>query len=292
MKYNAIRVMRYCRFGNNIYQLHNAIAFARFHGIQTVYIDTLFTILELNPAFQVCALADGMRIVANKPINQEGILSHKFFYPHEFGATDLLNNADSKTIFSEISKSILYLKDCGTSNYIHAHIRSGDIFIRRRPKINYTQPPLAYYQKAILNNMASGRYKGVVVVFEDSLNPVSTALLSWLAAQGIHYKVQSSKFAQDFRQLITAKCIIAGKGSLLPMIACLSGKVEKFCIFRKLDIPILFNKCGITVEAYYDSDGAYIAPNNWRISALKGDAHNNQLRQLIEYPICNIICSQ
>lgn len=284
-KYDAIRIIRYCRFGNNIYQLHNAIAFARYYGIQTVYIDDMASILDLNPMFQACVLRDGLRISAKKPLSSDRIMAHKFFYPHEFNGMDISETADSKSIFAEISKHILQIKTAGTSNYIHAHIRSGDIFVRRRPKINYTQPPLAFYQKAVLNCIASGKYKGVVVCYEDDLNPVSLELVPWLNSQGITNKTQSSKFKHDFANLITARCLIAGKGSLIPMIACLSGKIEKLCVFREVDVPNIIEKCSVPVETYIDLDGMYIGKDDWQISGLKGEQHNQQLKQLISYPM-------
>lgn len=271
----AILVKKYCRFGNNIYQLHNAIAFARHFGIKKIYINE-FAFLEQS------VLSDGIEMIRDNPNKHEKVFEHKFFYAHELPASGFyLYDADSKAIFKELVQNVLKYNKIKKTNELYIHIRSGDIFTRRKPKWNYIQPPLAYYQKIIQDRNPSG----VVVVFENYKNPTIEPLIAWLYDNKINHRIQSSVIFKDVKQLLRAKTIVAGKGSFAPIIACL-GSAEEIIVFRRPDIPALLEKCGVKIISYHDADGEYI--KKWQISALCGEEHDRQLKQMIEYPIENI----
>ncbi len=278
--YDGIILQRYCRFGNNIIQLSNAIGVALKYNIPWVNIPGFKYFFEINPDFKVTKI-QGIKIFkGNAP--SKNVISGRFFHSHDYPD---LSDVDFKPILHGIKKNVLGIKKAGFSKDVHVHIRSGDIFERKKPKQNYVQPPLAFYQKAILDQDPKGK---VIMVYENNKNPVVDALWGWLKKTGINCRRQSSTLREDVLELMKASVIIGGKGSFVPIITCMTG--AKIIVFREISISkTLYDNCGICPEIYIDKSNKYIPVNKWKISTKKGEEHNKQLKQILDYPIENII---
>lgn len=150
------------------------------------------------------------------------------------------------------------------SDHLVVHVRGGDVFSDRIPS-NYGQPPLAYYE-FILN---LEQWSAVTVVHEDWGNPVLEPMVALLRKLGIGYQLQSSnRLLDDLGVLLSARTLVAGRGTFIPAVAGLSRHLERIYYFE--------NKCvldasltHLSVHRVYDAEGSYtrsVLSDNWRNS--------------------------
>ena len=103
-------------------------------------------------------------------------------------------------------------------NDLVIHIRSGDIFRRRRPHRKYMPPPLSYYIKEINKY----NYEKIYIVCEDRVNPVVNKLLE-LYENAIHNK---NTLKEDIRIILGAKNIMYSIGTFIPSLMLLSNNIK------------------------------------------------------------------
>jgi hypothetical protein len=285
-----LRIQRTCRFGNNVYQLYNAILFA--NQIKAAAIDvsglSLFNMFRKDFVSYVCF--NGVKLI-NDPKIKDDIITDKFFHPHDFAGYEFKpDRTISKLVFQDIKQAMgISSKIIGKSEDIVCHIRSGDIFLRDRPKHNYTQPPVSFYLKAVEDNL--DRHNKVKIVFENKANPCVNGLCQELEKRKIGFICQSGTLTEDILSILEAKTVVSGKGTFIPMIASISGKTEKLIVFRK---DVIFNSSffdylNVKVETYIDNGNDYIPDREWKICRPPTKEALEQLDMIVSYPLENIV---
>lgn len=105
-------------------------------------------------------------------------ISDFFFWNSVFLGVDLSNNTltdKTRLLRSYLRPHIQIARKPASPGTLVVHIRSGDIMKGNGAHAGYVQPPLAFYQKIILDN----NFTSVVVVCEDHDNPTVDALAKW-----------------------------------------------------------------------------------------------------------------
>lgn len=287
----VLNVGRVARLGNNIIQLYQSMLLARQVGAVGVCIESLRVFL-FNPDFRQLVCSDGLVVTRRAFGKRYKVISDRFFGTDSFGGFEFDPDLslvpgtfqDIQTIMG-VSKS-----QCGISDYIHCHIRSGDIFVRKVPKYNYTQPPLAYYVRAVRDLLETGLYKGVKVVYETEHNPVVRELLGH-ACFGVPVVGQSSTLEEDVAELLTASAVVMGVGSFAPMICAVSGKARHAAVFREqpsmyqFPLPCYFLELFGTEVINYSDDGTYIPVNGWAICYPDTKQSFRQRKLVVDFPI-------
>ena len=101
--------------------------------------------------------------------NNKGILidnTINFYYYINYIRPEFRINLLKKEIFRNIPKVIIDKKD------LFIYIRSGDIFLEN-PHIDYSQPPLCFYQKIVINY----KFNNIYIIASDTNNPNINILL-------------------------------------------------------------------------------------------------------------------
>ena len=284
----ALHIKKYCRFGNNIIQTYGAIGFAKQLGIKKIYIGDVGSLFLLNPGFHSTTI-DGVLLTRDKPGKNEEIISDKFFHAHTFGGhTPDIDISQCRKVFDEVSNKVMGIKDRNISDELFIHLRSGDIFTLPKPKRNYVQPPLSFYQKAIIDQIELTDFSGIRICFEDYHNPVIGRLIDWCKTRlDLPVTIQSKpkSLSADLKELFKARHIITSFGSFIPMICCLSGGVERLSYFR--DLPgINYLKQFDTRLVKYVDDGSYM--KKWAIVPHSIPESDAQKEMLVTYPKAKI----
>lgn len=247
----------YCRLGNNMIQLTNAIFYAIQNKIDFVYMAIKHDYLSS----QVINIS-GTQIpfVINTAICK---LNHEFYFTEKISKFKQPTKSDARDLFNKyilpvyIHKDIHYGAPLDTSNTLYIHIRSGDIFNKAKPHYLYVQPPLAYYDRIIMNENPDH----IILVSEDRLNPCTDALLAKYADK-IKF-VSNPDPVVDIAMLCRARTIVFGFGTFSFYVMCVSNNLEKVW-FPKYDNnihkPIEFN--GINTE--WIPHKGYLKPGEWK----------------------------
>lgn len=158
--------------------------------------------------------------------------------------------------------------------WLTIHLRSGDVFGTRKVA-GYGQPPLSFYQLVI----GSSDWEGVTLVYEDRLNPVVGELEEYCQSLGIRVILQSGTIEEDLRVLLSAKTLVAGRGTFIPGVAGLSSVCARIFYFED-KCNLVPRRGGIDLVKIRDRDGAYrqsILSNNWENSP-------EQREMMLKYP--------
>lgn len=209
----------YCRLGNNIFQVKNAIHIALFYNVNII--------LPKHPFFIK------QYITINNLISNNNVKSltaqTDFFYIDKIKNIDYkcfeLNHEKTLEILREIfiyPKLHLRLND----NDLVIHIRSGDIFIKPHPI--YISSPYSYYENILKNNT----FENVYLISENKLNPVIDKLLTNFP--NITFKIQTLE--QDISMILEAKNIVMDFGTFVPEIVQLSNNIINFYTSVQTDI--------------------------------------------------------
>jgi hypothetical protein len=197
------------RLGNNIQQISNAIYYCNEKRVD-------FSFLE-HPVVENFNLNFG---------KDDGFRSRFFFYSgtekdFECNLSEL--NSKRREICVEHIKPMLKIPEVKAfgEDTLVVHLRGGDVFARKPPS-TYVQNPLSYYQKIM------ARYDKVIVVSEDTSNPLLEALM-----EDGKVTIQSSSVEEDFSTLMAAKNLA-------------SSGVGTFCIAAAL--------CSTNLQNFYASD--------------------------------------
>lgn len=269
------------RFGNNIYQLYNSVLFAKQIGAEIIDVSEFGIFTMFQDRFGSYTGSTGVTFV-NGIKTKDKTIEDKFFNLQNFSGYEFKpDRSISKDVFLDL-RNALGIPTVGTTDHLVCHIRAGDIFIRERPKRNYTQPPLAFYLKAI----EDCGIKKIKIVYENENNPVVKPLKE---IKGV--VAQSGKFIDDILSIMEGKTIVCGKGTFVPMVAALGGNATKIVSFRE---DIIFNNefykpIGIKNVVYIDSDSRYIAEDNWGVCVPHTKEAKEHLKMMIEYPKDKII---
>lgn len=277
---SGLVVRAYGRFGNNVLQLAQAIQFARRHGLRWV------AAVNFGPMFRVGrhTLKDGLLICVGETFHSlgGGIEGHFFFW---WGCGGGLRGMQGDSLARVIRNELRFIINIRFLNpdkqpTIHCHIRSGDIFSHNKSSIhpNYVQPPLSYYLKAVERRMEKTANTYLVIISEDNGNPVVQSLLDRAKKRGWPVEIQSSSEQNDIERLISAKEVVCGFGTFMPVIGLLSSNITHMIFFRDFQQKLALESIGVHVDRIIDVCGNYIARGTW-CNTLE------QREQMLTYPI-------
>lgn len=220
----------YCRLGNNVIQLINAIRYALDNNYYFSSPDhPFFSKIEINP---------------DKKSEEKSIkLLFYFDYKH-LGLDDKSYLIAQKYLKPNLKNIKLAPKS--DKDTLHIHIRSGDIFYDNIHEY-YVQNPLSYFENAIKF------YKKIVIITQDLKNPVTSYLKK---INNVEVKVGRS-LEEDISDFLSATNLcIGGVGSFIPAICLLSSNVENVHVSNIQHPMHKFNfstKCSISHSLYQTS---------------------------------------
>jgi hypothetical protein len=291
----ALHIVRVGRLGNNILQIYQALLFARQIGAQIVDVSGL-NLFMFNPEFKSHLCSDGLLITRSGIPSDAKVIKDQFFGEKSFGGITFTPDVNLiPKVFEEIRNVMgIDAEICGTSNDIYCHVRSGDIFLRPRPKANYVQPPLSFYMTAAKDMLMSGNYERIRVVYETKDNPVIDGLLAKENWFGVPVVPQSGTLSEDITEILKARGIVMGAGTFIPMMCAISGKIQEASMFRESYSAKAFwpgsgkthllGFLGTQVNHYTD-DGSYIPVNGWEICHPDTEKSLEQKRMILDFPI-------
>ncbi len=271
-----LRVRRYARFGNNLYQMLNAWLLARRLGVTEIEIPALDGGPETLPIE-----IDGITVLAEQPAGAlRPVLVGSFYAP--FGFEQCLGSIDPPRVLDALRRFVapLYaplLRRAGSlgDNVLALHFRGGDIFFPGGSHAGYVQPPASYYLRAVDYAVARLGVDFVHLVFEDRTNPAVDVVEQALAARGIGYTAQSASLIEDMATLVSAQHIVAGHGTFCEAAALLAPRLLTYVGFRSIasqtqipgwpqsGIEAILHARGARTVLIDDPARDYIAPGTW-----------------------------
>lgn len=143
------------RFGNNMFQIANAIQLCEKEHANLIFPDgyTQWQDVKFNTN-KITVYQD----IINTQIVEKGVLWYDFL-----GSGDELRRICKNYILDIID----YEKQELSDNDLVIHIRGGDLFFLPEPPSNMNQAPFSYYKKII----ESQKFDKIYIVHEDFLNP-------------------------------------------------------------------------------------------------------------------------
>lgn len=192
----------YGRLGNNIIQLSNIIdiAIAHKHNI-------IFNVK--HKFFNLSIIKDYFNKYNNSKIITD---KYNFFYKKKL----LFKNIEERNKILQKAFLIKYINKLPENDLV-IHIRSGDIF-SSNPHPKYVPPPLSYYTKQI----DKYKYKKIIIVCEDKLNPVVNKLLE-LYKNSVYEK---NSLEKDINLILGATNIIFSIGTFVSSLMLLSNNIK------------------------------------------------------------------
>jgi len=197
----------YCRFGNNLQQISNAIFYCQEN--------------KLNFHCPEHKLINSFDIKFGK----DSDLASRFFFFNscriDFKCdVDKLNKERRKILLQYVVPHFKFSFSDPTydKQTLLIHIRSGDVFLRPKPHSAYVPNPLSFYLKVMQ------KYKRIIVVTEsDKTNPVIKEL-----DKDERVEVQSNSVEEDFSTLMRAQNIVtSGVGTFAIAAALCSKNIKK-----------------------------------------------------------------
>jgi hypothetical protein len=288
----AIRIgQRYGRFGNNFYQLLNALMIARrlaCRELQIPPIDASPSVLPMTiEEIRVTGFPAGADVKPTlvgsfyAPVGFERFLG-------DFGSPFAFDTVHRyvRPIFRELLAGI---KPLGR-NVLAMHFRGGDVFATDSPAhCWYVQPPASYYIAALEFAQRHFGVDSACLVFEDRSNPAIDNVEHELARRHVPCTLQSADLIADLRFLLGAQHIVQSYGTFCEAIAILSECCESFFGFRRFStqhdmeafpqsrVEELVRHNGARTVLIEDTDQQYIPPKGW-------DASDKQLDLLRNFP--------
>jgi hypothetical protein len=270
----TLRINRWARFGNSVIQLRNAIYMAELLGAQNI---------EAPEEHAVFSQGTDHRFTYRwstqfYPPPAASTIVGDFFFLTAF--EKVVDRKAEARIFSEhlqglVSPTIQTPDPRVGEEDLVMHFRAGDVFDQPAPHPDYGQPPLCYY----LSIVERHRPRTVWLVFENRSNPCIDAAERILRERGIDVRIQSGTLAEDIRVLMSARRLVASRGSFVPMIALLSRRVQ-FVHFFERGTHYPLRELGVAVAIVSDARGHYkerIMNGNWKCS-------QEQRQLMLDYP--------
>jgi hypothetical protein len=225
-KIDVLQVDMWSRFGNSVMQLFNAFYMAKRLGAQTVAFPRPHAFFAGDRAGELRLAWRASDLPYSRPC-----LVGNFFQLKAFRRSP--TPGETARMFLELIRPLVVdqirepdprIKD----DDLVLHFRSGDAFAGPVVPRNHGQPPLSYYLSAVEREQPAR----VWLVFEDRANPCIGATEAALQSRGVPILAQSSTLADDLRVLLSARRIVAGRGTFIHMIAHLSERLQKLYIFE------------------------------------------------------------
>jgi len=275
----GLDIVKHGRFGNNIYQIINAVAIARRIGLKYIRCSN-FDLLDLVEPRTFGGITF---LPKNLPLPGDGMfLKGRFFDMREFSSI-FVNNAitpeEREVIVSSCIRPLCNFSgvhsDEKLQDELTIHIRAGDIFrVSPPPHPYYVQPPFSFYKMVIEKLIASGDICCVRVIYQDRSNPCVGALEEYLGKNKIPFRMQSDTVQADIAALINAKHLVFGRGSFGVAICLLSDAIDSVHTFEtNAYVTLRTVKQAVVVG---DLAREYIRPGQWR-------GTEPQRRMMIDY---------
>lgn len=288
----ALRIERsYGQFGNNFYQLLNALIVARRLGCVELRLPPMQGTFGQFPL-----LIDGIRIAqSSEPVTSGPTLVGVFFAP--YGFEPLFHDADMAFVVDTIERFVCRLYDhllvrvvpLGPS-VLAMHFRGGDVF-RESGDVHpwYVQPPASYYVTALEHAQKHLGVDSVQLVFQGRENPAVEEVERYLSNRGVPFSCQSADLPADLRCLFGARHLVAPYGTFCEAVAMMSAHCTSYFAFRDLSsqhdmegfpqsrVDRVLQQRGIHTMLIEDPDRTYTPQRSWRASA-------DQLQLVRDYP--------
>jgi tetratricopeptide (TPR) repeat protein len=217
------------RWGNNFRQLVNALEVAESLDVPRVYIPPTWYLDGDDPFY----FRGHTVIQSDSTSSEERLVLRGRFLSHHALETIL---AETESPFHRLAElrpfTVFADREPLKEDDLVIHIRAGDVFRKESVNANYGQPPLAYY----LTVLRQRRWRSVHLVYEDDHNPVIEPLLAHLGAEGIDHTTVVTDLTSTIEFLLTARTIVAGKGSFIPTIAGLSSNLGRLYSFEGMSL--------------------------------------------------------
>jgi hypothetical protein len=225
-KIDVVHIEEWSRFGNSVMQLLNAFYMAERLGAQAVAFPQPHAFFSGNCAGKLRLVWNSSDLTYSGPRLVGNFFQLKAFRqtPTPRQVARVFLELIRPLLLDEIRERDLRVED----DDLVLHFRSGDAFAGPMVPRNHGQPPLSYYLSAVEHEKASR----VWLVFEDRSNPCIAATEAALQSRGIQVFVQSGALADDLRVLLSARRMVAGRGTFIHMVAHLSERLEKLYIFE------------------------------------------------------------
>ena len=277
-----INIVPYGRFGNNILQLVHAILFAKKTGIKKISITGLFE------GMKIASLPQEVLDIqfVNMPLVDESdslALEGRFFF---WWSLNGFFEAAPPKVVATIKQYILPLLGLeggqgANDRTLHVHFRGGDVFAGDAVNAEYVQPPLSYYLSAYEDVVSQSQIDHVVIVYEDFKNPCVNQFLNILQNRNVQVSLQTGSLESDVMHLLSARQLIAGFGTFVPMIGLMSTHLKTIYFFNNGQRVAEFLYKGCSVKLIKDKALHYIKRGEWTNSAI-------QRELMINYPKQNL----
>ncbi len=270
---DAVFVTPLHRLGNAVHQLGNAALVAEALDITDVVIGPNSTFTK------PVSLGVGRRLGFRLPtpthrLGGRAVLVGRFFWDDEFPEICLPEKIPQA--LSGLASSVMASDAIATvsEDTLVIHVRGGDVF-DSRPSRRYGQPPFAFYETVI----GSRAWDGVMLVSEDTANPVHGLITDYCEKNGIPLTPVSGDLLSDVSVLLGATHLVVSAGTFGRAMVLLSDKVRHVYEFEKsawlypLEPEVTLHRVVDTVAGYRDG----VMAGNW-------DNSDEQLRLMAHYP--------
>lgn len=109
------------------------------------------------------------------------------------------------------------------------HIRSGDIYSKKRVHSDYGQPPFAFIKKVL----ERGAWSEVVVVRENNRSPVVRKTIAYLARRKIPFILTGENIETAVAELFRAQNLVLSTGTFSIPALCMSQSIRNVYFFEE-----------------------------------------------------------
>ena len=259
----ALRVCEWHRFGNSVKQLRNV-----FHAANALGVDTIHFVEE-HPFFTGTGRGQPKLIWGGEErFPLAPTIEGSFFHLNALGLAPtpedtfrILKDCIRPLVAPRIREGDPRVRD----RDLVLHFRSGDAFSTPELARNHGQPPLSYYLSAVDQEQP----ERVWLAYEDRNNPCVEAAEAELSSRGLEVIMQSGTLADDLRLLMSARRLVAGRGSFVYWIAHLSTKLKRAYFLQKRGRMRSLRHLGVEVILAEDANGQFegeVLKGNWQNS--------------------------
>jgi hypothetical protein len=204
----AFSIIPFGRFGNNFYQICNAIACSRVLGVKTIYVPPGF--MFFNRTF---VTTDSIRVIPNRPCSYKDLVRSQFWYFSLDMGSCLGVSAQEVCDTFRAEFYMLFPADPSEKHILYLYVRSGDVWQPLAKNILYAPSPCSFY----LDGASFSRtHDNVQIISEDKGNPC----IPLLVQHGAKHIQQSLR--SDISILMWAHQLMAGISSFVRAILMLS----------------------------------------------------------------------
>lgn len=232
---DAIFLLKYNRFGNNILQLINAISLCMYLNIKLIFIPDSFWFIN-------CSIQGPIRFAKFfvKKHNRFNILQGHFFYGYDFWKYP---SVEYDYFLTPHLQSILSHSKIENQEDLVLHIRTGDVFTRNVPP-NYAQPPICFWEKIIEKYPNNS----VVLLIQDYKNP----MIKILAEKYPNTIIKNISEIEAISEIFFSKNIGISFGTFSSSIIRISNIFQKVYLFgHSLGLLKICNKYKRLKEVYF-----------------------------------------